>query len=287
MISAVSSNALPRVLRLCAVALVLAAIVPSNGALADDFLRGTFSGSAFKGYSRWDGFYFGLTANESIGHATFGSGTADLVAFILRDTAIENDGHVSQWNTNAPSSARMHGFGGFLGYNVQSGSNLYLGLEGTYTKLSSNSITSADTEGRSFTEANGTTVADVTVANSISVNLKDYATLRGRAGYSVGQFLPYAFIGAAVARGTLDRTVSVNGVERVNGVVTGQLNPNPTIDGDHTNFQRIGAAAGVGIEATILPNAFLRVEYEYALFSPVSGIKLNLQSARVGIGLKF
>ena len=35
---------------------------------------------------------------------------------------------------------------------------------------------------------------------SSSLKLTDYATFRGRAGYAFGQFLPYAFVGAAVGR---------------------------------------------------------------------------------------
>ncbi len=37
----------------------------------------------------------------------------------------------------------------------------------------------------------------------------------------------------------------------------------------------------------VMPNVFLREEYEYVAFSPVWGIKSNLNTVRVGGGLKF
>ena len=41
------------------------------------------------------------------------------------------------------------------------------------------------------------------------MKLVDYATLRGRAGYAFGNFLPYAVIGAAAGRFNYATTVTV------------------------------------------------------------------------------
>ena len=46
------------------------------------------------------------------------------------------------------------------------------------------------------------------------VKLVDYATLRGRAGYAWGQFLPYAAVGIAAGRFNYETTVTVTGPAR-------------------------------------------------------------------------
>jgi opacity protein-like surface antigen len=225
--------------------------------------------------------------NQSYTNANFGSGTSDLVAFILRDTVLESAGNVSQWNTNAPATAHMQGFDAFIGYNYQAAPDLVLGVETNYTKLSGNSMTSSDTESRSFDEGNGYS-GDATVISNITASMRDYATLRGRAGYVMVQFLPYAFIGAAVARGTVDRFVSVFATETpTGGGAVLSLNPNPTIMTDHTNFTSWGGVAGLGVEVAILPNVFLRAEYDFAQFGEVAGTRLKMQTGRVGVGFKF
>ncbi len=37
----------------------------------------------------------------------------------------------------------------------------------------------------------------------------------------------------------------------------------------------------------LMPNMFLRAEFEYVAFSPVWDIKANIQTGRVGLGVKF
>ncbi len=44
---------------------------------------------------------------------------------------------------------------------------------------------------------------------------------------------------------------------------------------------------GLGVEVSILPNMFLRAEWEYVQFAPIHDIQVNINSARVGLGLKF
>jgi outer membrane immunogenic protein len=50
--------------------------------------------------------------------------------------------------------------------------------------------------GRFFPDVN----TAVNVSASGNLDLTDYGTARGRAGYVVGNFLPYGFIGMAVGR---------------------------------------------------------------------------------------
>jgi outer membrane immunogenic protein len=63
---------------------------------------------------------------------------------------------------------------------------IVLGVEGAYNKASGLSTSQ--------------TVPQTAGVVSGSITLNDYATARVRAGYPIGQFLPYAFLGAAVGR---------------------------------------------------------------------------------------
>lgn len=141
-------------------------------------------------------------------------------------------------------------FGGFLGYNIQ-WDNLVVGFDGAYNRPSSLE----------------TSVASGTAASSLT--LTDYATFRGRAGYAFGQFMPYGFVGGAVGRMNYSTTVL--------GVV---------ID-SRDDAYAAGFTAGVGVDVAVLPNVFVRGEYEYVAFSPVGSIRSSLNTARVGLGVRF
>ena len=41
------------------------------------------------------------------------------------------------------------------------------------------------------------------------------------------------------------------------------------------------------MDVAILPNVFLRGEWEYVGFAQVGGIRTNINTGRVGIGVKF
>jgi outer membrane autotransporter protein len=259
--------------------------VARAGDLNFDVLRGSETPS----YSRWDGPYLGVNLSHTSGHAEFDNSTSDLVAYILRNTTIENEGQVSQQVSTAPATSNSVGFGAFIGYNFQIEPSLVIGFEANYTKFSSLNVQSSDTLSRSFMESNNVYRADYSVTTDSSIRFKDYGTLRARAGYVMGQFMPYAYLGLAGARVDISRSATVYATETPNnGGATLSLNPNPTIRTDvRNNTFAVGAAAGIGIEASIAPNLFLRAEYEYAVFSTIGGIRPSLQTGRVGVGFKF
>jgi outer membrane immunogenic protein len=41
------------------------------------------------------------------------------------------------------------------------------------------------------------------------------------------------------------------------------------------------------VDVAVLPNVFLRAEWEYVAFAPVDGIRATLNTGRVGAGLRF
>ncbi len=233
-----TSAGIAKVMRRTALAAATAAAAAASSmpsAIALDFLRGSVSS-----YSKWDGGYFGITGNASSAHSNFSQGAGDLVAFILRNTTMENEGHVSSWSTSAPSEARGQGFGAFIGYNWQIDPTLILGWEAAYTKFNRDlTMGSTDAMTRVFDESTGYT-ATVSVATDVSLRIKDYGTFRGRAGYVIGQFLPYAFVGLAVARATIYRAATVTTQEADNtGGGRPTLNSGPTTATDIEQQDRI------------------------------------------------
>ena len=47
------------------------------------------------------------------------------------------------------------------------------------------------------------------------------------------------------------------------------------------------ASAGLGMDVALLPNMFLRGEWEFVAFAAVGGIRSNINTGRVGVGVKF
>lgn len=144
-------------------------------------------------------------------------------------------------------------FGGFIGYNSQ-WDGVVLGAEAGYNKASGLSTSQI--------------VAQTTGVVSGSITLNDYATARVRAGYPIGQFLPYGFLGAAIGRYSY--------------VVT-----NGAWSDSRSQAFALGFTAGLGADVLILPNVFLRGEWEYNVFTKVGGMRTNTNTARAAIGVKF
>lgn len=250
-------------------------------------LRGSFDPPAPAGGGlRWDGINFGASFGLSSLNADFSGGTGNQIAYILRNTTIENEGNVSSWTTLPSASSNGRQYGGFLGYNWQI-DELVLGAEVTYNRFTSLESSASDTMSRIFTTSDGYTNT-VTVTSSSALRLVDYAALRGRAGYAIGQFLPYATLGVAVGRFNYLSSATVTASGTNNGTPPTTYGPSTgtNSDGKNNAFQ-VGFVGGVGIDVALLPNVFLRGEYEYVLFSEVNGVRSNVSTGRVGVGVRF
>lgn len=136
-------------------------------------------------------------------------------------------------------------FGAFLGYNMQ-WDQLVLGFDLAYKYPS---VLDASTDTTQF-------------------KLVDYGTLRGRAGYALGQFLPYAALGVAVGRFNYGNMVS--------GTFTGK-----------DNAFDVGFVAGLGIDWAITRSVFLRAEWEYIAFATVNATTATTNTGQLGIGVRF
>jgi opacity protein-like surface antigen len=48
-----------------------------------------------------------------------------------------------------------------------------------------------------------------------------------------------------------------------------------------------GWSAGLGVDMMVMPNVFVRGEFEYISFTEIQGIQSQLGTARIGAGVKF
>lgn len=219
--------------RLATAALVLASASLSAQAadMPDDaVLRGSYVDLGPPGFVRWDGIVIGAQGSYSNLTADFSDSTT-----------------AATLPTTTTNSA---GYGGFIGYNIQ-WDNLVIGFDGAYNRPSS-----LETSGTGGTATS-------------ALKLQDYATFRARAGYAFGQFLPYAFLGAAAGRMNFSTRVGT------------------TVTQSRDDAYVAGGVAGIGIDVSILPNVFVRAEYEYVVFSPLGDIRSSLNTGRVGVGVRF
>jgi outer membrane immunogenic protein len=286
-------------MRLVICAVVGLMLLPSRALAGDyDVLRGSDEPVGPAPFTRWAGVYFGGQVGYTTSVATFSDAARNDLAFLLRDTAIEQDQNISSWpqlTNRHPASAA---YGGFFGYNVQF-EDLILGTEINYNRVSL-TATSSDLVVRSFVDSTNLPTGhhyDYTVLASAqaALHMTDVGTFRLRAGWVLDCFLPYGFIGFAVGRTNVSNsgTIAYTAVDNPD-TATPPLTPLPNLAfGPETqgNMQNgafaYGFATGLGMDVAITSHVFLRGEFEFIYFGPVQGTQISMESARIGAGLKF
>jgi outer membrane immunogenic protein len=260
------------------------AIWPTERADAADWpLRGSMAPQPT--YARWDGAQFGVEAGWGNFRNDFGNSTGPLVAFILRNTVAEAEFAPSTWTTLPSNTANGPVFGGYIGYNMQ-WDQLVLGVDLGY-KYANIATGANDSISRQFTTSSQFQET-VTIDARAQMKLVDYATLRGRAGYAWGQFLPYAFVGIAAGRFNYGTTVTVRHTGTPIPPAPGiAFDVTDTASNGKTNAVVGGVAAGLGIDYAVTPGMYLRGEWEYVLFAPVNGSRSNINAGKVGVGARF
>ncbi len=243
---------------------------------------------------RWDGWQFGVQAGYANFRSSFDNSTSSMVAFILRNTVLEAEAAPSTWTTLGPSTTNGEVYGLFLGYNMQ-WDRLVVGFDLGYKHASTLDAESSDSISRRFVTTPDNIQHDVTITAQSSLKLVDYATLRGRAGYAFGNFLPYAVIGAAAGRFTYFTSVAVSDFmtqlpllpSPPGGVIGFALLTPSSMSVGKDNAIVGGVVAGLGMDWAITPSVFLRAEWEYIAFAQVNGSRPNLNTGNVGIGVRF
>jgi outer membrane immunogenic protein len=248
----------------------------------------------------WSGFYAGGQAGFSRAGVDFTSTLAPVISGILRDTTIEPNVvgfHVLQVKDDTSS----YNVGAFAGFNTQ-WDDVVLGLELNYSHVSLNK-SAADSEERVFINngqalPNHTLQYDIKVDGSALVQITDLWTGRFRAGWVANNFMPYGFVGAAVARATVLRSVTITGfLKDINNncqvtptnpctPVTTPLDFGPVTVGQNGDFVW-GYEAGGGIDYLITPAVFARGEWEYIGLRDVKSARVNINTVRTALGVRF
>jgi len=229
-------------------------------------LRGGFSDGLGSRSVNWDGFYVG-------GQVQYGSVTSKPSSSInsdLQSTFAPPSGIAYNWVGLGSASDNKVGYGGFVGYNSQ-WEDVVVGIEGNYIHSGYNARTSST----GYDPVDAIAPASVTQSGAL-IKSSDFGSLRLRAGYIAGSFLPYVFGGVGMGNQTVVRAVSAS---------PGPL-PTPGLWTSDTQDKLVyGYSAGVGVDVMLMSGLFLRAEYEY--LRTTATIESVAHSARAGLGYKF
>jgi outer membrane immunogenic protein len=272
---------------------VLTVLALPASAFAGDFdiLRGMQS-VGYPNYYNWSGFYAGGQIGFGDAYGNFSNATSGIISEALRITTLESQFSPSSWPVLGSATNDRTMWGGFLGYNMQ-WQDVVLGVEGNYNETQFSLVAPITPIGR-ITPADSNGIPwTVVFSGSGSAQDIDYGTLRFRGGYVLGNFMPYGFAGFAM--GKADITVSSTGYAEGNAPTSGPCSiantpPCYLITWNKTDSQTsliYGFTVGGGLDVAVTPNIFVRGEFEYTQFVPVSNIVLWVASARVGAGFKF
>ena len=240
----------------------------------------------------WSGFYGGGQVGYGVASMDFATSTRELVAHMLRELALESEQQPSQWQVLGKSNTGGSSAGFFFGYNNR-WEDVVLGFEFNYSRVSFASSAPVSPITR-LTSAGGNTYL-VNITGGASMHITDLATVRARAGASVENFLPYAMIGVAVGRANLSRTATVSGQQNptIPPIPCDAFATPPCVPFSFTEAESkagaflLGWSLGGGVDVMVMPNVFLRAEYEYLAFAPIWDIKSAINTVRIGAGFKF
>jgi outer membrane immunogenic protein len=231
-------------------------------------------------HSGWQGFYIGGEFDYTYGSADFSKSTQAPIAYSLRDTTVELDDYPSHLPVLGTGDHAVAGFGGFAGYNFEyltATAKIILGFEADYEQASLALYPPSAPISRVYPDGNAVTIT----GNGAMTNL-NFGTLRARAGWAAGNFLPYAFVGVALGRANINISETTTLV---------QASPSGTFVFPGTNGTNgewlYGMTGGVGLDVALTPNIFVRGEYEFVQFQQVAGTTIELNTARIGAGFKF
>jgi outer membrane immunogenic protein len=277
------------------VTLALLAMVFAPSAFADDlsWLKAPPPSVGVPVVNGWAGLYIGGEVSYSSATGDFSNTTQDPVAFSLRETALESQVAPSSWQVLGQATHSHAGFGGFIGYNTQY-EQLVLGVEANYDQANL-SLTAPNSPISRVTSAGGNNYI-VNITGSGSVTDLDFATLRARAGWALGNFLPYGFAGLAVGHDNTNISATVFGTQNPQNQPCTPF-PAPaspacvpfsfTGTAGRNGEWLYGFTVGAGLDVALTRNVFLRAEYEFVQFTPIAKLQVDVNTARGGLAFKF
>jgi len=245
----------------------------------------------------WRGFYLGGQFGYSDMAGDFSKSTQAPIAYSLRELTLESEFAPSNWPVLGAASHSAAGFGGFAGYNTvyaTPSGKIILGLEADYDQASLSLVAPNSPISRlTPVDSSGNTYLVNITGNGRVANL-DFGTLRARAGWGFGNFLPYAFVGAALGRADINVTETTSGQQ--NPPTSGTCSVTNTPPCVPFSFSGTagkngewlyGLSVGAGLDVALTRNVFVRAEYEYVQFQPIAATTLEINSIRAGAGIKF
>jgi outer membrane immunogenic protein len=216
----------------------------------------------------WEGIYFG--GFGGFAQTDFHTKSVPYVTATFTDPLLSTL-PIETKDANAAS------FGGFVGYNSQF-EEIVLGVEADYTHARMRAISFA---GYTNTVLGSTTPPFAFTGPAVST-LDDYGTLRARAGYTAGPFMPFITAGIAIGRSS----VTYPDTTLLGAVYPAPLLPSVVPVGPKDKIV-FGFTAGAGVDFQLFQNVFLRAEYQYVHFDTFQNSKPNVHAGRAGVGLKF
>jgi outer membrane immunogenic protein len=200
---------------------------------------------------------------------------------------VENEFSVSQWPTLGTANQSAPTYGGFLGYNIQ-WQDAVLGVEANFNRAGFTIQAPSTPIGPLITAPDSLGYThSVTISSTGSLTSMDFATLRARAGYVVGSFLPYGFVGMALGMANVSVASSLHDVQCNTSTPPACALYTYSNSFNQNSQMLYGFAGGGGVDWALTQNIFLRAEFEWGVFNAPSGILLTLATGRVGGGFKF
>lgn len=273
--------------RLMAAIVVAGTVQAAQAADLPDFsaLRGPVGIS--RGVVNWQGFYAGGQAGYGSADMNFAGSNSSMIAALLANTAIESEMNVSSWPLLGGKTNTHHSqVGGFVGYNSQ-WDDVVLGVEANYMHGTFTGASVSAPVSRGMTLTSDSLYHIVTVNSAKSVSISDMGSVRARAGYVWGNFMPYVFGGVALGRGNIYSSASVSDRKGADSGAASIAPPATVSASDGISGKLLyGYAAGLGTEVNLFGNVFGRAEWEYIRFVN-AGADVNINTVRGGLGYKF
>lgn len=247
-------------------------------------LRGSYVDGLSRSGANWNGFYLGVQGGYGTSNMNFSGSTRTVAAQLMSGLEMEQVMGISSWPVMGKVSVHGQGFGGFAGYNSQ-WDDVVVGVEFNYMHGKFGG-SQTDSMSRFFTLPSGYTDS-VTYEGTARMSISDMGTLRARAGYAWGSFLPYAFAGIALGQADIVRTARIFGTQVNPAAAPGFQNvPFDISATDAQNAHLIyGYSFGVGVDMQLISCLFLRAEWEYV--RSTSQIDTSINTGRIGLGYKF
>ena len=201
----------------------------AHGAQAADLpdlpiLRGAMIEGLSAPLRSWDGAYVGGQYGYTSADFDFTRAVSSLTNAMLKNDVLQNS--VGQFDLLQKTHNSGTGFGGFVGRNWQ-WEDVVLGVEANYNHFSNLGSSSANTMALTIINPTGLVKPDTdtyyfytSLDGKAALAIQDALTLRLRAGWAAGSWMPYMFGGAAIGHVDASRSATLNVTTRVDRTTT-------------------------------------------------------------------